>query len=1038
VNTRTVGTQVFAKIAMNSSGFVVTWADDPTNTSTYDVYARRYDINGNALDSTEFRVNTVTTSSQSTPRVALSAQGDFVISWVSQNEDGSGNGVYAQRYTASGQPDGSEFRVNTTTAGDQTLPAIAMGLNKSFLVAWQDNGAGGPTGIFAQRYGIAGTRAIYGNLFNDANANGIAVPDADETGQEGFTVYIDSNNDGAWESGEPVTVTDAQGNYSFYGAAITAGNYLVREVPRPGWRQTSPVINSSTNNGANPAGVLSQFIVTGQTFGVARAAAIQINTGGPLQEGASITLQAAGLPTLLPSNVQVDWIVKQGTQTIAFAGSATTSVFTFTPADGGSYDVTLLLSANSVVTQTTSTLIVNNVAPTATSLINNGPVNESSPVTGSLLNPTDASSVDAASLHYSFALTQSGLIGTYALANNTNHFSFAFSDNGAYIVYGRVLDKDGGFTDYQTTVTVNDVAPTASSMSNSGPVNEGSLATVSLTSPTDISSVDAASLHYSFALTQGGLISAYSAASAVNNGTFAFPDNGAYTVYGRVIDKDGGFTDYQTTVTVNNVAPTATNLTNSGLGGEGNLVTVSLASPTDVSSVDAASLHYSFALTQSGLGNAYATASATNIGTFTFLDSGAYTVYGRVIDKDGAFNDYQTTITVNNVAPTAGISVPSSPIRGHLQSFILTSSDPSMIDQNAGFTYHINWGDGSAIQTVNGLSGTLVSHVFTSVGSRTISVTATDQDGGISAGSNLNVAVTATQLRANSQSPTIVDLVWAGTSAGDHVRFEQVNPTTIRIITLEENGSTTNFVETISGVTGRVLASGVGGDDTLDASGLISTKATLDGGVGNDTLFGGAAGDVLIGGSNTYAINLDRNVIVAGNGDNTIYGNAPTAQRGAIGGDNLILGGTGHDVIYGNFGSNPTGDGGEGGQNLIIGGGGGDTIYASQFADGAEGGHGSILVGGSTSLGPAALQSVLSEWTSTHTLQDKIANILGFGAANRLNGDNYLTPGGTLSNDLAVDEIFSDNHGQSNWLLVTLAQDVSKRVKAKDTTTDIP
>ena len=37
-------------------------------------------------------------------------------------QDGSGWGVYGQRYNSSGVPVGGEFRVNTTTNGDQTRP----------------------------------------------------------------------------------------------------------------------------------------------------------------------------------------------------------------------------------------------------------------------------------------------------------------------------------------------------------------------------------------------------------------------------------------------------------------------------------------------------------------------------------------------------------------------------------------------------------------------------------------------------------------------------------------------------------------------------------------------------------------------------------------------------------------------------------------------------------------------------------------------------------------------------------------------------
>ena len=139
-------------------------------------------------------------------------------------------------------------------------------------------------------------------------------------------------------------------------------------------------------------------------------------------------------------------------------------------------------------------------------------------------------------------------------------------------------------------------------------------------------------------------------------------------------------------------------------------------------------------------------------------------------------------------------------------------------------------------------------------------------------------------------------------------------------------------------MTGRVIATGDAGNDTLDAAGLLTTSATLNGGAGSNTIFGGQAGDILIGGSNGGEGKQGGNVIIAGNGNNTIYGNDAVGAEGSTGGNNLIIGGTGNDTIYGTYGSvvNSKGqpsNGGEGGQNLIVGNGGSDTIYASQQAE---------------------------------------------------------------------------------------------------------
>src|SRR4051794_35540633 len=67
----------------------------------------------------EFRVNTFTTNGQAFPAVAADGDGDFVAVWASNLQDGSGYGVYAQRYNASGAAQDPEFRVNTFTPGNQ-------------------------------------------------------------------------------------------------------------------------------------------------------------------------------------------------------------------------------------------------------------------------------------------------------------------------------------------------------------------------------------------------------------------------------------------------------------------------------------------------------------------------------------------------------------------------------------------------------------------------------------------------------------------------------------------------------------------------------------------------------------------------------------------------------------------------------------------------------------------------------------------------------------------------------------------------------
>ena len=90
------------------------------------------------------------------------------------------------------------------------------------------------------------------------------------------------------------------------------------------------------------------------------------------------------------------------------------------------------------------------------------------------------------------------------------HGELRDDDNGTRSVKGEIRDKDGGSSTYSATVTVKNVAPTAT-FNNDGPVNEGSSIKLSLTSPSDPSSVDtAAGFEYRFSCDNGTTWTAWS------------------------------------------------------------------------------------------------------------------------------------------------------------------------------------------------------------------------------------------------------------------------------------------------------------------------------------------------------------------------------------------------------------------------------------------------------------------------------------------------------------------------------------------------
>ncbi|WP_216593899.1 PxKF domain-containing protein [Thioflavicoccus mobilis] len=90
---------------------------------------------------------------------------------------------------------------------------------------------------------------------------------------------------------------------------------------------------------------------------------------------------------------------------------------------------------------------------------------------------------------------------------------------------------------------------------------------------------------------------------------------------------------------------------------------------------------------------------------------------------------------VTSVAPTAAVTGPASALEGQVIEVVLTATDLSPANQAVGFTYVIDWDDGSPIQTVDPVAGTgaaTARHAFADVGTYEVQVTATNQDGVIS------------------------------------------------------------------------------------------------------------------------------------------------------------------------------------------------------------------------------------------------------------------------------------------------------------------
>lgn len=156
VNTFTTESQDDASVAVAGNGdFIVVWESDAQDGDSRSVNGQRFASDGTPLG-TEFQVNTYTTEAQDDPWVAAWTNGDFVVVWESIEQDGEDSGVFARRYASSGTAlDAMEFLVNNVTDGDQNQPEVAA-WSGGFVVSWSSSQDGYGYGIFAQRFDTAG------------------------------------------------------------------------------------------------------------------------------------------------------------------------------------------------------------------------------------------------------------------------------------------------------------------------------------------------------------------------------------------------------------------------------------------------------------------------------------------------------------------------------------------------------------------------------------------------------------------------------------------------------------------------------------------------------------------------------------------------------------------------------------------------------------------------------------------------------------------------------------------------------------------
>ncbi|MES2204717.1 MAG: hypothetical protein V4496_05795, partial [Pseudomonadota bacterium] len=175
-------------ITLLNGDFVIAWASN-VDDGTHAICAQMYNADGsNKGEPIQVNAFTISDYQWHNPSIAALMDGGFVVSWSNKGPNYSTDySVYVQRYNATGSPIGTQTQVNTHTAMDQDYTSIAALADGGFVVSWtSDAQDGSGAGIAAQRYDVNG------------NKNGTEIPVNTETNNHQFESSVAALADGGF------------------------------------------------------------------------------------------------------------------------------------------------------------------------------------------------------------------------------------------------------------------------------------------------------------------------------------------------------------------------------------------------------------------------------------------------------------------------------------------------------------------------------------------------------------------------------------------------------------------------------------------------------------------------------------------------------------------------------------------------------------------------------------------------------------------------------------------------------------------------
>ena len=699
VNSVTSKKQTYSSVAMDAFGnFAVSWSSEDQDGDNWGVYAKRFNSAGVAQGS-EFQVNTTTNKEQFNSSISMDSDGDFVITWTSEDQDGSGRGIYARQFTSAGVAKGGETLVNSTTAGSQDFSSVSMDAKGNFVVAWSGNGASDTQGVFAKRFSVPtgltfsvgdGTRdttTTFRGTMAEINAVLDGLNFSPNTGFNGLATFTITTDDlgntspgGALVDSDVININVGNGNVapsiSLPGVPIVYTENDPATVIDGGIVVTDPdsvnfdggqFVAYIAGNGATA----DRLVIRNQGTGVGQVGVVGSNVTYNFGSGATVIGSVVGgtdglTPLEITFNANAIVVAVQSVaRNITFEnvsddpGTLSRTVeFIISDGDGG-------VSVNQSTTISVVELNdIPTIAPQAFNIVENA-------TNGTLVGVVVASDPDSdANGVLSFSISGGSGASAFSIDSTTGQITVAdqsqldFEATTSFALQVQVVDGGTPGLSVTATITINlldaNESPTDLNPNGYSVVeNTNTAGGLSLGVLTAIDQDASESFTYSILAGGDGALFSIGGAGAneliLTDGVLNFETKSSYSVTVRVLDSAGS--SYDEILTVNVIDQDEIPVAAAGgpyIINEGNGVVLNGLASADP---EGSALSYSWDLNNDGVfGDAVGATPSINWGSlnsFGITNQGIFAIGLRVADGAGNSNTTTTTLTVNNLAPTA-------------------------------------------------------------------------------------------------------------------------------------------------------------------------------------------------------------------------------------------------------------------------------------------------------------------------------------------------------------------------------------------------